>query len=202
MKSAVILAGGKSTRMGINKCTVLFHGKPLIYWPISLLKEVVDEVIISVSMNNDASALKNYFKEDVSIINDEQSDFGPLMGILSSFRGAQGEFVALAPCDSPLIQVGLYERLFELARGNEGAVPMVNGFWEPLHGVYKRESMISAINKVIKNGKARPIDTYEFLNIQKLTQDEIMTFDPSLASFVNINFLSDLQKASGMLKNK
>lgn len=202
MKSAVILAGGKSTRMGINKCTVLFHGKPLIYWPITLLKEVVDEIIISVSMNNDASALKNYFKDEVCIINDEQSDFGPLMGILSSFKKAKGEYVALSPCDSPLIPIELYKMLFDLADGNDGAVPMVNGFWEPLHSVYKKEPMISAIEKVVKMGKNRPIDTYEYLNIKQLTQDEIMQFDPNLTSFVNINFLSDLQKASGILKNK
>jgi molybdopterin-guanine dinucleotide biosynthesis protein A len=202
MKSAVILAGGKSTRMGINKCTVLFHGKPLIYWPVTLLKDVVDEVIISVAMNNEASVLEDYFKDKVNIVNDERSDFGPLMGILSSFKRAKGEYIALAPCDSPLIPAKLYERLFDLATGYDGAVPFVNGFWEPLHGVYKRETMISAIEKVIQIGKARPIDTYEFLNIRKLSQDEIMAFDPELASFVNINFLGDLQKASGMLKKK
>jgi molybdopterin-guanine dinucleotide biosynthesis protein A len=201
MKSAVILAGGKSKRIGIDKCTVLFHGKPLIYWPVNILKEITDEVIISVSMNKDTTVLKNFFKDEVSIINDESSDYGPIEGILSSFKMAKGEYVALAPCDSPLILAELYRRLFELADGYDGAVPRVNGLWEPLHSVYRKEPMISAVEKAIKIGKNRPIDTYEYLNIKELSHDEIMQFDPSLASFVNINLLSDLQKASGMLKN-
>jgi molybdopterin-guanine dinucleotide biosynthesis protein A len=200
MKSAVILAGGKSTRIGIDKCTVLFHGKPLIYWPVNILKEITDEVIISVSMKKDVTPLKNFFKDEVSIINDERSDYGPIEGILSSFKMAKGEYVALAPCDSPLILTELYRRLFDLADGYDGAVPMVNGFWEPLHSVYKREPMISAVKKAMGIGKNRPIDTYEYMNIKELSQDEIMQFDPNMASFVNINILSDLQKASGMLK--
>jgi molybdopterin-guanine dinucleotide biosynthesis protein A len=202
MKSAVILAGGKSTRMGIDKCTVLFHGKPLIYWPVNVLNEVTDEVIISVSMTKDVIPLKNFFKDEVSIIKDERSDSGPIEGILSTFKMAKGEYIALSPCDSPLLCKELYLRLFDLADGCDGAVPMVNGFWEPLHGVYKKETMISAIEKIIEKGENRPIDTYEYLNIKKLTQDEIMQFDPELASFVNINFLSDLQKASGILQNQ
>jgi molybdopterin-guanine dinucleotide biosynthesis protein A len=202
MNSAVILAGGKSTRMGIDKCTVLFHGKPLIYWPVNILKEITDEVIISVSVNKDITVLKNFFKDEVSIINDERSDTGPIEGILSTFKTAKGEYIALAPCDSPLISIELYKRLFDMAEGYDGAVPMVNDFWEPLHGVYKRKSMISAIEKIIEQGKNRPIDTYEHLDIKQLNQDEIMQFDPNLASFININFFSDLQKASGIFINK
>jgi molybdopterin-guanine dinucleotide biosynthesis protein A len=202
MKSAVILAGGKSTRIGIDKCTVLFRGKPLIYWPVNILKDITDEVIISVSMKKDVTPLKNYFKDEVSIINDERSDIGPIEGILSAFKRAKGDYVALAPCDSPLLLPELYRRLFDLAVGYDGAVPMVNGFWEPLHSVYKREPMISAVEKVMEIGKNRPIDTYEYMNIKELSQDEIMQFDPKLASFFNINLLSDLQKATGMLKNR
>jgi molybdopterin-guanine dinucleotide biosynthesis protein A len=202
MKSAVILAGGKSSRMGIDKCTVLFHGKPLIYWPINILKEITDEIIISVSIDKDVTPLKNYFQDDVNIINDNRSNSGPIEGILTTFKEAKGEYIALAPCDSPLILAELYRRLFDLADGFDGAVPMVGGFWEPLHGVYKKEPMISACEKVIEIGKNRPFDAYEYLDIKQLNQEEIMEFDPQLASFVNINFLSDIQKASAILKNK
>ena len=199
MKSAVILAVGKSTIMGIDKCTVLFHGKPLICWPYNVIKNVVDEVLFSVSINRETTALREYFDKKVGIVIDEKPDLGPISGILASFRKAKGEYVALAPCDSPLIKIELYLRLFEIAKGHDGAVPLINAFWEPLHGVYKREAMIKAIEKILSEGKSRPIDTYKYLNIRELTEEEIKDFDPKLVSFVNINSLKDLVKASSIL---
>ncbi len=199
MKSGVILAGGKSTRMGIDKCTVLFCGKPLIYWPYAVLKDVADEVILSVSIYGEKLPYKIFFGGEIEVVRDEKPNLGPLSGMLSSFKEAKGEYVALAPCDSPLIKTELYMKLFEMAKGSDGAVPVVNGYWEPLHGVYKRETMIKAIEKVLSEGKSRPIDTYEYLNIRKLTQDKIKDFDSKLLSFININSFQDLAKASGML---
>ena len=95
MKSGVILAGGKSTRMGIDKCTVLFCGKPLIYWPYAVLKDVTDEVILSLSMYGEKLPFKMLFGEgEIGVVRDEKPNLGPLSGMLSSFKKAKGEYVA------------------------------------------------------------------------------------------------------------
>jgi molybdopterin-guanine dinucleotide biosynthesis protein A len=198
MKSAVILAGGKSTRMGIDKCTVLFRGKPLIFWPYSVLKNLVDEVIISVSMGRNTSALGNFLGSEVKIVADEIADMGPILGMLSSFKSANGEYVACSPCDSPFLKEELYLKLFEHAKGADGAVPEIDGYWEPLHGVYKRDVMIEAIEKVVDLGKMKPTDVYDFLDIRKLTHDAVTAIDPDLVSFVNINSFEDLTRASSI----
>jgi molybdopterin-guanine dinucleotide biosynthesis protein A len=202
MKSAVILAGGKSSRMGVDKCTVLYHGKPLIHWPYNVLVDITDEVIISVSMKKKTSSLLKFFEGNVKIARDKKPDLGPISGLLSSFEKAKSDYIAVSPCDSPLIKRELYLRLFDLAMEADGAVPYVNGFWEPLHGVYKRSVMITAINKILSEGKNRPIDTYEYMNIKKLTEDDIMDFDPNMFSFVNVNSFQDLLWASGILKKE
>ncbi len=200
MKSAVILAGGESLRMGIDKCTVLFHGKPLIHWPYNVLVDITDEVIISVSMKKKTSSLLKFFEGNVKIVRDKKLDLGPISGLLSSFEKAKGDYVAVSPCDSPFIKRELYLRLFDLAMEADGAVPYVNGFWEPLHGVYKRGVMIKAIKKILSEGKNRPIDTYEYMNIKHLPKDEIMDFDPNMFSFVNVNSFQDLLWSSGIFK--
>lgn len=198
MKSAVILAGGKSTRMGTDKCTLLFHSKPLIYWPYNVLNNIAEEIIISVSCKEETTAIKEYFGENVEIVTDEKPNLGPISGILSSFKRVKGEYVALSPCDSPLIKSELYQRLFDKANGADGAVPLIGSYWEPLHGVYKKEAMLSAIKNILAEGKNRFQDTFEYLNIREFTEDDIKDIDPNFYSFVNINSIKDLTKASSI----
>ena len=184
--------------MGMDKCTVLFHGKPLIYWPYHSLVDIVDEMVLSVSSDRDVTPFQNLLGREYVLARDEEPDSGPIIGILSSFKKAKGEYVALAPCDSPLINKELYSRLFELSTGCDGAVPKVNGYWEPLYGVYRRESMISAIGKVLSEGKNRPIDAYKYLDIRELSEEMIMEFDPEFVSFLNINSFEQLLNASNI----
>ncbi|UCE75117.1 MAG: hypothetical protein JSV56_05280, partial [Methanomassiliicoccales archaeon] len=106
-----------------------------------------------------------------------------------------------APCDSPFIKRELYLKLFELAKGSDGAVPEIKGYWEPIHAVYRRDAMIDAIKKALAEGKTRPKDTYRYLKLTKLEETKIKSFDPELRSFVNINSLQDLAKASDEFKN-
>jgi molybdopterin-guanine dinucleotide biosynthesis protein A len=198
MRSGVILAGGKSSRMGIDKCTILFCGKPLIFWSYSNIKELVDEIILSVSKDKDTEPLIRLLGEDILFAEDEKPNIGPLSGLYSSIKKAKGDYIAVIPCDSPLVKIELYNRLFEIAKGSEGAVPKVGGYYEPLHGVYKRDAMLKAIEKVFEEGRKRPKDTYEYLDIIELTEEEIKTFDPDLHSFFNINSFADLASASGI----
>ncbi len=201
MKSGVILAGGRSTRMGVDKCTLLFQGKPLIYWPYILLDGMVDEIIISVAKGKDTEPLLRFLGDDVQFVEDEKPDMGPLSGIYSSFKKAKGEFVGVIPCDSPLVHEDLFKNLFEVAEGHDAAVPNVNDFYEPLHAVYKRTAMINAIEKVFAEGELRPKATYEFLDIVPLKEVEIKKFDRDLNSFFNINSFSDIAPASGLFRS-
>lgn len=187
--------------MGIDKCTVLFHGKPLIYWSYIAMRDIADELIISVSMDSSPPPFNNVLGEDIKIVKDEKSDLGPISGLLASFKKAEGEYVAVAPCDTPFVKTELYQRLFELAKKSDGAVPEVKGYWEPLHGVYRRKALIKAIKSAFAEGKTRPKDTYRYLKLTKLEETKIKSFDPELRSFVNINSLQDLAKASDEFKN-
>jgi molybdopterin-guanine dinucleotide biosynthesis protein A len=158
----------------------------------------VEEMIISVSCDEETTSLKRYFGENIEIVTDEKTNLGPISGILSSFKRISGDYVALSPCDSPLIKAELYQRLFKHANGFDGAVPFIGSYWEPLHGVYKKDAMISAIKKILTEGKNRFQDTYEYLNIREYTEDDIKDIDPNHYSFFNINSFQDLKKASSI----
>lgn len=201
MKSGVVLAGGKSLRFGKDKALVQFEGKPLVIWVMEVIDEVVDEVILSLSSDAEVSKYLYAVGDNIKIVKDAKSDLGPISGLLSSFREAKGEYVAVAPCDSPFIMAELYKLLFEKADGHDGAVPYINNFWEPLHAVYNRETFIIALEKALSQGKNRPTDAYFYLDIEKVMQKEVEIADAKNLSFVNINTRKELQKAVKIFDN-
>ena len=197
MRSGVLLTGGKSTRMGAEKSLVLLREKPLVQWVFEEISEVVDEVLVSISTTPSSKLLKILIPSTI-IVKDVTPGMGPIEGLLLSFKKAKGEYVAVAPCDTPFIKKELYNLLYRKANGKDGAVPVVNGFYEPLHAVYRRDAFLHAIEKVISSGKSKPIDAYQYLDLEYFSEDALTKIDPNLESFMNINTLSDMKKADAI----
>jgi molybdopterin-guanine dinucleotide biosynthesis protein A len=198
MRSAVLLTGGKSSRMGTEKALVQFRGKPLVRWPLEILVEVADELVVSVSPSP-SEELLHVLGKDVTVVRDTRGGMGPIEGLLSAFRRVGGEYVAIAPCDSPFIETGLYDVLFSEAEGHDGAVPLVNGYYEPLIAVYRREAFLGALERTVGEGRSKPIDAYRYMDLVFVTEKEIMRNGVSLDSFININLSHDLDAANKKL---
>ena len=110
--TGVILAGGKATRMGgTDKGLVPIAGKPMIAWVIDALQPQVSAVLINANRNRG-----RYAEFGCPVIDDGDSDFrGPLAGMVSAMRAARTPYIAVVPCDSPLIGGGVVERLYAAA---------------------------------------------------------------------------------------
>ncbi len=202
VKSGVILAGGKSSRFGKDKALVQFEGKPLVKWVMEVIDEVVDEVILSLSSEPENYNFVGGLGKNIRIVIDAKPGLGPISGLFSSFKEAKGDYVAVAPCDSPFIKPELYTLLFNKAEGHDGAVPFINNFWEPLHAVYRRKPFILGLEKTLSAGKIRTVDTYPHLNIKKVNQEEVKAVDAETLSFININTKEDLLKAKKIMENR
>jgi molybdopterin-guanine dinucleotide biosynthesis protein A len=110
--TGVILAGGRATRMGgTDKGLVAVNGRPMIAWVLDALRPQVADVLINANRNHDV-----YGEFGSRVVDDGDSDFrGPLAGIASGMRAARTPWVAVVPCDSPLIHGDLVARLHEAA---------------------------------------------------------------------------------------
>jgi molybdopterin-guanine dinucleotide biosynthesis protein A len=110
--TGVILAGGRATRMGgTDKGLVAVNGRPMIAWVIDALRPQVADVLINANRNHDV-----YGEFGSRVVDDGDSDFrGPLAGMASGMRAARTPWVAVVPCDSPLIHGDLVARLHEAA---------------------------------------------------------------------------------------
>ncbi len=195
MRSATVLMGGRSSRMGIDKAKLIFRAKPMFQWIIEAMTKVADEIIISVSEKSQVPNL-DFFEKDVKVALDEEPELGPIGGLLSGLRMAGGEYVAVAPLDTPLIKPELYNLLFERAKGHDGAVPKIDAYWEPLHSVYRKSTMVPAIEKALGRNVLHIRGTYEELDIVEVGRAGIEAIDPKLTSFLNINTREDMERLS------
>ena len=113
--TGVILAGGRATRMGgVDKGLVQIGGRPMIAWVVDTLRSQVADVLINANRNHES-----YRGFGCGVVDDGDSEFrGPLAGMASGMRAARTPYIAVVPCDSPLLHDSLVRRLHDAARAS------------------------------------------------------------------------------------
>lgn len=208
MRSAVILAGGNSRRLGAEKSLLEFEGKPLICWTAEKLSLAVDEIVVVARDKAHAGRLEEMIsgfapehEPKVNFTWDSVAGFGPVAGLAAGMKRARGGFAFATGCDLPFLNPQVVERLFELAdeEGYEAAVPMQpNGFFEPLHCVYHREKMLLACERAIEKAERRIHAPLQELCVRRVFVELLRPLDPDLLTFFNLNTREDLEKARAL----
>ena len=116
MNSVIILCGGRSKRMGKDKGSIVFNGKPLILHVLDVVKEVADEIIIVLRDKNQFDEYSQILttKNNVIIVCDRLKDQGPLIGISTGFNNLKSDKALVLPCDSPFITENFILKMFEI----------------------------------------------------------------------------------------
>jgi len=177
--TGIILSGGKSSRMGYEKGLISFNGKKLIEIAVGLFESLNLNILISA--NN-----QKYDFLDYPVINDLKSNSGPMGGIYSCMKKAESEWYFIQACDTPFLNVELYQYLFTKRKEFQIIVPdKGKAYYEPLCAIY-HASVIPIFEKYIKKGNYRIPDVFE--NVQFLpvpVNDSLPFYSPCL--FNNIN---------------
>jgi molybdopterin-guanine dinucleotide biosynthesis protein A len=135
--TAVLLAGGESRRMGIDKATVLFRGKPL--WEIQLGQlQRLQPAEILVSARTDPS----WRPADVQFIADAPPSRGPLSGLVASMAKMRSAHLLALAVDMPFMTEKFLRYLSEQIEPRVGVVPKIDNRPEPLAAIYPREAEI------------------------------------------------------------
>lgn len=119
--NGLVLAGGKSLRMGIDKSTMLWHGIEQRYYVANMLKEFCDDVFISCRVEQEAE-IKNY-----PTIPDTYEGLGPYGAILSAFKAYPQKTWLVVACDLPLLDTETLQQLIS----NRDADKMATTFESP-----------------------------------------------------------------------
>ena len=181
--SGVILAGGRSSRYGVNKAFVKVAGISLIERVAGVLRSVFEETVIVTNSPKDYAYLDMPMRRDII------PGLGPLGGIytgLQMIRGEAGFFVA---CDMPFLNPGLIRYMAGI-RNERGrfdvVIPRITWKLEALHALYGRRC-VPHIEKLIHSGNYQIIKLFPNVSVRHVAAEEIMRFDPELKSFFNIN---------------
>ena len=138
--TAVLLAGGKSTRMGRDKAGVQFDGQPLWQRQLATLRAVHPHELF-ISGKSDGP----YANAGVEILADNFPGLGPLAGLEAALRRARHPLVLILAIDLPAMTAGFLIELVRLAaEGGIGCVPHHDRWFEPLAAVYPRTCLALA----------------------------------------------------------
>ena len=130
--SAVVLAGGSSSRFGEDKGVVKLAGKPLIGHVLDAVRSIVDETIVVTNSTERVAKYKQLVPDCVKFVVDTLESKGPLIGALTGFSVASGKYALVVPFDTPFVSREIVSLLFELCVGRSAVIPRwPNGQIEP-----------------------------------------------------------------------
>ncbi len=183
--TGIVLAGGRSRRMGSDKSVIQLNGKTLIEYSINAMKPLCDKVVISSN---------NYIYDytGCEVWPDETEDQAPIVGIYSCLKRSTTELNIILSCDMPLISTTMLEYLLSHTENHDITVPVhENGLIEPLCGIYRKEAM-GVLKKFIEDRNFRLNDSIRASSHQLiLVGHQLHFYSPHL--FLNINSPEDLQ---------
>ncbi len=201
-RSAIVLAGGFSSRFGEDKGTVKLAGKPLLSHVVDAVRPIADEVVIVTSSTTRVTQYQPIVSKAVRFAVDSRESEGPLIGALTGFSVAQGKYALVLPFDTPFVSRDVITLSFDLCIGRSAVIPRwPNGQIEPLHAVYKVGDAKAAAEAAVSEGRLDMRGMIERMRgLRFLSTLVIMEIDPELRSFFNINTPLDLKKAEAMVK--
>ncbi len=194
-----VLAGGQSRRMGQNKAALLLGGRTLIDRAAEVLLPIAKTVRAVGNLNGEITSLP--IIQDHPITGNTR---GAIVGLYTALLNAKTEWVAVLACDLPFVTGELMTRMVKIFR--QGADAQVNnvdavfaeqpdGRIQPLCGLYRRDSCLPEIERILSDGDWRLQQLRERLNARIIRSSEIEDIRGAEFQFFNVNTPDDYKSA-------
>lgn len=178
--SAIVLSGGKSSRMGTDKCDLIYNNESLINLQIDKLNEIGIEDIIAAGYRGKNCKTK--------IVRDDIMK-GPLSGIYVGLNNIKNDRALVISVDVPLVKKGTIKKVIEYSFEKDLDIAMVihHGNREPLIGVYKKD-LVKKIEAILRS------DSYSVMKLVDMCKYEFLDVEDDDEKFLNINYKDDYDK--------
>ena len=190
--SSIILAGGKSLRLGYDKVLERVGNTSLLEQVISRIDSFSKDIIIVTAKKRTFASLADHPK--IKVISDILPGQGSLGGIYTGLKKSDSFYNLVVAADMPFLNESLLRYIIEVSNGYDFVLPKVNDLYEPLHAVYSR-NCISPIETILKQGKKVIIELFNYVKVRYIGAEEIDRFDPQRLSYFNINTKEDMELA-------
>ena len=187
-KSAVILAGGKSSRMGFDKQFLKINEVRIIENLIHELKNEFKDIIIVTNKPQE------YKLDGVRIFSDEIKEFGPLSGIQAGLKESKSEFVYFIACDMPNVSLKYIRYMKEKLKNSKATacVTKIEDKVEPFNAFYSI-AVLPQVEKLIKLNRRSMMGLIDLLEPIFIEEDILEKYDYSKDMFINLNSPKDIE---------
>ena len=183
-----MLAGGKSTRMGVAKATLPFGPETMLQRVVRLLSMVVSPIVVVAARDQELPELP----PTTLVTRDEREGRGPLEGLRAGLKTLPVTVDAAyaTSCDVPLLVPAFVERMIELRGDADIAVMEIEGFTHPLSAVYARATL-PRVEALLAEDRLRPAFLFESVRTRRVKPEEMVVADPQLTTLRNLNTRED-----------
>lgn len=187
--TAIILAGGKSTRMGFDKQFLQIDQRRLMDSLVKKLEVEFNEIIIVTNKP------EHYIGLDHKIITDKIVGRGPLSGIHAGLLEASSKYSFVVACDMPNVNMKYVKYMMHSMKDPtlEGCVTRINDKTEPFISFYSKE-LIEKIEKSLEEGRRSIRSIFKYSKIKYIDESEARKFSPDWDMFLNLNTQEDLDR--------
>jgi molybdenum cofactor guanylyltransferase len=198
--AGVVLAGGRSTRMGSAKAALEWHGSTLLYRAAAVVMRSVDgPVVVVAAPGQELPELP----AGVAVVEDPVEGLGPMQGLAVGLAAVEDRAGAAFVCstDLPFLHPAYVRRVLRgLDDGVDVALPVARGFRQPMAAAY-RASLAGLVARLLQEGNRRPGMIFEHCAVAQLDDAallddaDVARYDPDLESVLNVNTPDDYRAA-------
>jgi len=196
--TSIILAGGRSSRLGRSKPLQVIRGKSLIQRVIDRLVVHSTEIVIVTARGE---AIPCSSSATMKTVADIYPGKGPLGGIHSGLIASSSPRAIVVGCDTPFLSISLLEYMTQTSSAFDVVVPRMKEKMEPLCAVYSK-NCIAPIRELLEQNELKIIELFPMVRVRYIEEDEIDNFDPEHLSFFNINSQGDWERAERLAAEK
>jgi molybdopterin-guanine dinucleotide biosynthesis protein A len=192
-RSAIVLAGGRSSRINTGKAGLPWLGSTLLGWTMAELERGFEELIVVAAADQEL-ALPELSAGSVRVLRDVEPYAGPVKALRMGLEAAGGKAAFACACDLPFLNLGLALTLCAMLERHDAVIPLVEGRPQVLHAVYGK-NCLSALDAMIGAGERKLQELARRIDVRAVSEDEMRRYDPDLLSFSNVNTPEDYARA-------
>jgi molybdopterin-guanine dinucleotide biosynthesis protein A len=191
--TGVILAGGKSNRMGQNKALMSLGGKRLVDRVVEVMRSVFDDLLM---VTNTPGV---YADLGLPMVRDVWPEKGSLGGVYSAIYHVATPYCLVVACDMPFLQTAVLRYLITQINDHDVVVPDVLGELQTLHAIYSK-ACLQPIERRLEANRLRIVGFFPDVRVRTVTASELEPYDPALLAFQNLNTPEEFQAAEQRLR--
>jgi molybdenum cofactor guanylyltransferase len=204
LASAIILAGGRSRRMGQPKAILKFGTSTILQRILDELQNGFDDIaVIAAPAASESFPIERLLRptSGFRLLRDEAPFQGAANALVLGLNSARHETIFATSCDLPLLSIEVARALCRMLRDHDAVIPIIAGDPQPICAVYRR-GIAAFFADQLAAGERRLTSIVAGLKAYRPEEVEMRRIDPDLKSFLNVNTPADYARALALLPSE